>query len=116
MTRTQRLLAVLGGLMLAGTMVTPALAGGHGAGLVPSNWLCTPGGAKVFLIPPVTNPKAPFPGFLTPSGAVYVVDAAGPIGGPLHYYGRKVGLKANGGVFDCISTDFGVEVLLSPAG
>ena len=114
MSRTQRLLAVLGGLALAGTMVTPALAG-QGKGLVPSNWACTPGGEEVFLIPPVTNPHAPFPGFLSPTGAVYVVDAAGPIGGPLTYYGAKTGLKNRGGVFDCISTDFGAEVLLSPA-
>jgi hypothetical protein len=115
MSRKLRLVATLGGLALAATLASPALAGAQGGGLVPSNWDCGSAGLQVFLIPPVTNPHAPFPGFLSPSGAVYVVDAAGPIGGPLTPYGRKVGLKGRGGVWDCISTDFGAEVLLSPA-
>lgn len=100
MSRKRRLLAAVFGLALAGALSTPVLAGGHGNGLVPSTWDCGSAGTRVFLTPPVTNFHAPFPGFLSPTGQIYVVAAAGPYGGPLTYYGQKVGL-VSGGTWTC---------------
>ncbi|HYM83760.1 MAG TPA: hypothetical protein VEY67_06390 [Candidatus Dormibacteraeota bacterium] len=112
---TKRLTAtLLAATMLCAWFAPTALAGGNGNGLVPTSWFCgAPLGPVTINLPPVTNPKAPFPGFVEPGGVLYVVTAIGPIGGPDSPIGKKTGL---GTPILCISYDFGVEVQVAHPG
>ena len=122
MTRMRLTLAATLAVAL-GTLAPAGVFAGSSSGqaLVPSTWSCTGAlnGDEVFYLPAVAvSPGAgafiaPFPGFLATNGRTYIVLAAGPIGS-VSAVGQKVGLQSS--VSDCISTDFGAEVLVAPAG
>jgi hypothetical protein len=81
---------------------------------VPTVWDCGSAGSLTFDLPPATNPKAPIPGFLASTGTVYLVAAAGPLGGPLTAtYGQKNGLAGNGAL-TCSNAAYGATVLIYP--